>query len=194
MQNCVTELPKGYRASLHIDLQKDKKTALKVNLWGVAIMVVLFLIGALIRPISLILDRDEGLSAFLLHWGVVIVSMLVYLVLHELTHAAAMKYYGSTKVRFGFTGMYAYAGSEVDYFAKKPYRVIALAPLVLWTLILTPICFLVPQDWFWPMWVLLVMHASGCIGDIWVTLRLLREPEEIYVRDTGVEMTVFSGE
>ena len=194
MRQRVTELPAGYRQYLTIDLQHDKKTALKVNLWGVAIMVVLFLIGALIRPISLILDRDEGLSAFLLHWGVIIVSMLVYLVLHELTHAAAMKYYGSTKVRFGFTGMYAYAGSEVDYFAKKPYRVIALAPLVLWTLILTPICFVVPQDWFWPMWVLLVMHVSGCIGDIWVTLRLLREPEEIYVRDTGVEMTVFSGE
>ena len=62
------------------------------------------------------------------------------------------------------------------------------------SVILTPICFLVPQDWFWPMWVLLVMHVSGCIGDIWVTLRLLREPEGIYVRDTGVEMTVYSGE
>lgn len=191
MRQRVTELPAGYRQYLTIDLQKDKKTALKVNLWGAAIGVVLLVIGWLaVTPASLF-DMQGGLGAYVLRFAVIMAGLLAYVVLHELTHAAVMKHYGSEKVRFGFTGMYAYAGSEADYFGKKPYAVIALAPLAVWTLILTPVCFLVPQDWFWVVWLIEITHLSGCIGDIYVTLRLRCEPEDIYVMDTGVKMTVF---
>ena len=40
-----------------------------------------------------------------------------------------MKYYGSTKVRFGFTGLYAWAGSGKDWFRKGAYLAVALAPV-----------------------------------------------------------------
>ena len=58
-----------------------------------------------------------------------IVGYIAYIILHGLTHGAAMQLLGGIKVQFGFTGLYAYAGSESDYFGKIAYRIIALAPL-----------------------------------------------------------------
>ena len=192
--HCTQTLPENYRELLSIDLQKDKKTALLVNMAAVGAMVVLVLIGLLLVPFRTLLDFSQGFGLYFLRLGVLLAGMFAYIVLHELTHAAVMKAYGAKKLRFGFTGMYAYAGSEADYFAKRPYRHIALAPLVLWALIFGLLSALVPQEWFWVVWILQIANVSGAAGDVYVTLRLLRLPRDILVRDTGVAMTVYSAE
>ena len=110
------------------------------------------------------------------------------------SHAAVMRAFGAKKLRFGFTGLYAYAGSEEDYFAKRPYRQIALAPLVVWTLVFAVLAFLVPRVWFWVVWFWQIMNVSGAAGDVYVTLKLLRRPRDILVKDSGVAMTVYSAE
>ena len=192
--HCTQTLPENFRELLSIDLQKDKKTALLVNMAAVGAMVVLALIGLLLVPFRTLLDFSQGFGLYFLRLGVLLAGMFAYIVLHELTHAAVMKAYGAKKLRFGFTGMYAYAGSEADYFAKRPYRHIALAPLVLWALIFGLLSALVPQEWFWVVWILQIANVSGAAGDVYVTLRLLRLPRDLLVRDTGVAMTVYSAE
>ena len=192
--HCTQTLPENFRELLSIDLQKDKKTALLVNMAAVGAMVVLALIGLLLVPFRTLLDFSQGFGPYFLRLGVLLAGMFAYIVLHELTHAAVMKAYGAKKLRFGFTGMYAYAGSEADYFAKRPYRHIALAPLVLWALIFGLLSALVPQEWFWVVWILQIANVSGAAGDVYVTLRLLRLPRDLLVRDTGVAMTVYSAE
>lgn len=192
--HCTQTLPENYRELLSIDLQKDKKTALLVNMAAVGAMVVLALIGLLLVPFRTLLDFSQGFGLYFLRLGVLLAGMFAYIVLHELTHAAVMKAYGAKKLRFGFTGMYAYAGSEADYFAKRPYRHIALAPLVLWALIFGLLSALVPREWFWVVWMLQIANVSGAAGDVYVTLRLLRLPRDLLVRDTGVAMTVYSAE
>ena len=157
-------------------------------------MVVLVLIGLLLVPLRTLLDFSQGFGLYFLRLGVLLAGMFAYIVLHELTHAAVMKAYGAKKLRFGFTGMYAYAGSEEDYFAKRPYRQIALAPLVVWTLVLGVLAFLVPRVWFWVVWFWQIMNVSGAAGDVYVTLKLLRRPRDILVKDSGVAMTVYSAE
>ena len=192
--HCTQTLPENYRELLSIDLQKDKKTALLVNMAAVGAMVVLALIGLLLVPFRTLLDFSQGFGPYFLRLGALLAGMFAYIVLHELTHAAVMKAYGAKKLRFGFTGMYAYAGSEEDYFAKRPYRQIALAPLVVWTLIFGLLSALVPQEWCWVVWILQIANVSGAAGDVYVTLRLLRLPRDLLVRDTGVAMTVYSAE
>ena len=192
--HCTQTLPENYRELLSIDLQKDKKTALLVNMAAAGAMVVLALIGLLLVPFRTLLDFSQGFGLYFLRLGVLLAGMFAYIVLHELTHAAVMKAYGAKKLRFGFTGMYAFAGSEADYFAKRPYRHIALAPLVLWALIFGLLSALVPQEWFWVVWILQIANVSGAAGDVYVTLRLLRLPRDLLVRDTGVAMTVYSAE
>ena len=189
----VTELPQGYALYDRINLQKDKRAALKVNLAGAAVFVALFFLGHFaFYPFGSIVSGDSTVTSDLLKLVAVVGGYLAYIILHELTHAAVMKYYGAVKIRFGFTGLYAYAGSEVDYFGKIPYRVIAMAPFVVWTLLLTIPLFLVPVDWFWVFYFVQIGNFAGCVGDFYVTLRLWNAPADILIRDTGVEMFIYS--
>lgn len=193
----VTSLPVGYTQFDHIDLQRDKKLALKLNLIATAVFAGLIILGHFaFVPISALIDFDaEGfgeLWSFLLRIGVFLAGYIAYIILHELTHAAAMKLFGASKIRFGFTGLYAFAGSEVDYFGKIAYRAIALAPLVVWTILLTIPLLFVSEGWFWVIYLIQCGNLTGCAGDIYVTAKLWRAPEDILVRDTGVEMTVYS--
>ena len=183
-------LPEGYRETFQINLQKDKKTSLKVNIGGSIAMVVLLLAGHFIVSIRTFLDM-ESMGAYFLRLFILLLGYVAYIVLHELTHAAAMKVVGGGKVVFGFTGLYAFAGSHEDYFDKSSYRVIALAPLVVWTVIFTVLLLVTPRSWFWVFWFLQAGNVGGSCGDIYVTYRLWREPASILVRDTGVDMTVF---
>lgn len=194
MKNCVQSLPEGYRECLRIDLQQDKKTALLVNVLGGVVMLVLLVLGHLMVSIRAFLSMEEGIGMYFLRLFVMLGGMIAYLVLHELTHAAAMKAYGAGKLRFGFTGLYAFAGSEGDYFGKRAYRVIALAPLVVWTVLLGLGLLFVPQSWFWVLWFIQISNIAGAAGDVYVTCRLLPLPENILVRDTGVNMSVYGTE
>ena len=183
-------LPEGYGEKMQINLQKDKKTALKVNVGAGVAMAVLAVIGHLIVPVREALDV-EPMGEYFLRLAVLVLGYAAYIVLHELTHAAAMKAVGGGKVRFGFTGMYAFAGSEGDYFDKSAYRLIALAPLVVWGMVFTVLLLAVPRTWFWVVWFLQMGNIAGAAGDVYVTAVLWRSPRTILVRDTGVDMTVF---
>ncbi len=186
----VKALPGGFREILRIDLQNDRKTALFVNLLGAAVMIAVLALGHLIVPVTAVLkDLDTG--AYGIRVLVMLAAYAGYLVLHELTHAAVMRAVGGGKVRFGFTGMYAYAGSTEDYFDKTAYRCIALAPLLVWGVVLGILAAKVPADWFWVVWFLQAGNVGGAAGDVYVTVKLLKYPRTLLVRDTGLEMTVF---
>ena len=104
-----------------------------------------------------------------------------------------MKICKTKKVKYGFTGLYAFAGSD-DYYSKKPYIFIALAPVVLWGVVLAVVNVLVPESWFWIVYMIQVANISGAAGDFFVTFRFSRFPEDILVKDYGVGMVVYSKE
>ena len=185
-----SELPEGYREKFQINLQEDPATAKKVNMGGGIVMTVMILAGNFYIPITK-MDGDGSLSGLLLRLGILALSYTAYIVLHELTHAAVMKAVGGKEVKFGFTGLYAYAGSTVDYFDKSSYRCIALAPLILWGIIFGILTFILPESWFWVAWLLQAGNVGGAAGDVYVTARLWKEPSTILIRDTGVDATVF---
>ena len=186
-------LPLGYMEFDHIDLQRDKKTALTVSIAASVVFLGLLALGHFaFVPVTAFMNRDSNLLTDILKLILMLAVYAAYIILHELTHAAAMKLFGASKLRFGFTGLYAYAGSEVDYFGKIAYRVIALAPLVVWTILLTLPLLLLPRDWFWVFWFTQCGNLAGCAGDVYVTARLWHMPQDLLVRDTGVEMFIYS--
>ncbi len=182
--NAVEQLPDGYGERVKIDLQKNKTEALLVNGLALVIMLVLIVIGHLIVPVQALLRL--GITKLLL----MVIGVLLYLVLHELTHAVCMKYYGAEKVKFGYTGLYAYAGSDA-YFGKKPYIVIALAPVVVWGVVLLILNLLAGDGWFWVVWLIQVSNLSGAAGDLYVTAKLSKMSADILIQDSGVSMTVY---
>ncbi len=193
IMNCYAKLPEGYTEAFTLNMQKNKKTALIINLAAVVLMAVMVVIGLQICPLSELFSFDDGTVTYWIRLISLLVGYIVYIILHELVHGITMKHYGSKQVKYGFTGMYAYAGSQ-DYFTKKPYIVIALAPVVVWGIVLLILNFIVPMSWFWVVYFIQMGNVSGAAGDLYVTWKFSKLPKDILVKDTGVEMTVYSKE
>ena len=187
----VRILPEGYKEIYKIDLQKDKKAALLVNVLAVVIALVMVVPMCFIVPISSLFGMESGLRDYIIRFVALIVLMVLYLVLHELVHGVAMKICGTKEVKYGFTGMYAFAGST-DYYDKKAYIFIALAPVVFWGIVLAIVNPFVSVEWFWVVYFIQIINLSGAAGDLFVTVKFSRLPKDILVQDHGVGMKVFS--
>lgn len=190
----ITKLPEGYREIKSVDLQKDKKAALIVNGVAIAIGVVMVLLGLIVEPIGSLFDMSEGIIPYFIRFAVLMVGLVVYIILHEVVHGIFMKKFSGQKVNYGFTGLYAYAGSDA-YFNRKHYIIIALAPIVIWGIVLALInLFFLSGVWFWVVYIIQVQNISGAAGDMYVSLMFSRLPEDILIKDTGISMTVYSKE
>ena len=187
-----TELKEGFEEIYFVDLQKNKKLAIIVNTLAIVIGIIMAVTCHFIVPVQTLFSFEQGMLMYFLRFGVLIVSSIAYIVIHELVHAAVMKLYGAQKINFGFTGIYAFAGSKEDYFDKFSYIQIALAPLIILGVLLAIINVLVPIEWFWVVYIIQISNVSGAAGDIFVSCKFAKFPKDILIKDTGVSMTVYS--
>ena len=183
-------LPEGYKCTETINLQKDKKMAVIVNGLGVLIMLVMGIIGHMIIPFfSMLVDTE--IYMYFVKLAIMFLLFMIYMAAHEATHAVVMKAFGGGKVRFGFTGLYAYAGSERDYFDKLAYICIALAPMIVWGIVLTIVLCFVPYDWFWVVYFVQIGNFGGSSGDLFVSVKTAGKPSNVLGQDTGIEMSYY---
>ncbi len=186
-------MPEGYHPLLSIDLQKDKRLALLINGIALGIMVILVAIMQPFVSFFTLFDMSQGLLAYSFRFLALSAGIILYMILHELVHGIAMKACGTKKVRYGFTGLYAFAGSD-DYYDKKSYIVIALAPVVIWGIVLLILNCVIPVSYFWVVYFIQIANISGAAGDFYVTWKFSRLPQDILVQDNGVSMTVYSAQ
>ena len=183
-------LPEDYGEIYSLNLQKDKRTAIIVNLLALSIAAVMAVSMNFFVPVTSVFDMSGGIVRYFLRLAALIVLMVLYMVLHELVHGIAMKLCGTKRVKYGFTGLYAFAGSE-DYYDKKSYIFIALAPIVLWGTVLAAVNFFVPTEWFWIVYMIQLINISGAAGDLFAAVKFSRMPKNILIQDSGVSMRVF---
>ena len=183
-------LPEDYGEIYSLNLQKDKRTAIIVNLLALAIAAVMAVSMNFFVPVTSVFDMSGGIVRYFLRLAALIVLMVLYMVLHELVHGIAMKLCGTKRVKYGYTGLYAFAGSE-DYYDKKSYIFIALAPIVLWGTVLAAVNFFVPTEWFWIVYMIQLINISGAAGDLFAAVKFSRMPKNILIQDSGVSMRVF---
>ena len=185
-------LPDGYQECEKIDLVKNRKQMLLVNGLSILLMLAVIGLGILIQPkgAEVIFDFEHNAMAIALKCLVICLGAIVYIVGHEAVHGVFMWYYSRIRPCFGFSFSYAYAGSDI-YFFKKPYLVIAIAPLAVWTALLCACLLLVPAGWFWVVWFIQIANISGAAGDLYVFFRMLQKPQNTLVQDTGTAMTVY---
>lgn len=127
---------------------------------------------------------------------VFIAVIALVIVSHELCHGIAIKAFGG-QPRYGMgvsylVFPYAYATTETR-FSRNQFLVIALAPLVVLTLVGVPIMILFEMPWLaFP----LALNAGGAVGDIWMVLILLSYPPKVTVLDstTGLEVYGSTGQ
>ena len=194
--NVLSGAPNGYKLGKTIDLQNNKKQMILVNMASILIAIILVVPMIFLVPISGLFKLDttgiDGLGLYALRFLVLFVGSILYIVLHEATHGIVMKMFGAKKVKFGFTFIYAYAGTKEEYFKKWPYIIIALAPVTVFFIIFAAICpFIYQTTWFWVVYFWQIQNLSGAAGDIIVSFMLLNKPKNSYILDEGTNMKVF---
>ena len=122
-----------------------------------------------------------------------LLSLVLVLILHEWVHGLTMQAYGA-RPRYGiiWKGLMLYASAHGYAFRRNQYVVIALAPLVVLSLLACLSILLLATYqvvWFIPAYA--VVNGAGSIADIWISFIVLRYPSYAYVVDEHDGMRVF---
>jgi hypothetical protein len=158
--------------------------------------LALFAFGFFFTSLYVLLTGNVG---FDFTSGTILISVALLigtLVLHELIHGVFMSKYGG-KPSYGagiahFILPYFYATTKT-VFPRNQFIVIAIAPLVVISLVVIGIMAAFPSIAHW-MFIPFIINASGAVGDIWVTRNVLRYPKHIMLEDRKTGLIIYGKE
>lgn len=186
----MTRLPAGYREIRRVDLLQNRREAVLVNGIALAIMAVMVAVGFLICPpfSELELSFSKFLNVVLMLAGIV-----VYMALHEIVHGVFMMAFSGRRPHYGYTGFYAYAGSDA-LFRRTQYLIIAFAPVVILGAVIAVLNVAFYETAFWYLYIIQIVNLSGAAGDLYVGVLIARSCEDVMVRDAGTDMSFYSAQ
>ncbi|MBR4335400.1 MAG: DUF3267 domain-containing protein [Clostridia bacterium] len=188
------ELPDGYQPAKTVDVG-EKRFAILMNLAATLLTAVVGVGGFFLKfagdPGSAIPD----LSNVWLFEGwlfAILVSLIVYLVLHELTHGIVYKILTGEKLTFGLKLSCAFCGVPDVYVTRKTALLALLAPFTVFSVAFLVPFFLLSGSLSFSFLVLFSLHFGGCAGDLYDTFLLLfRLKGNLLMRDTGPRQTFY---
>ena len=184
-------IPDGYREVYHIDAA-NKKTGLLLTLGSLLIAAILiFFFFNSLDNISI------DLGNLLLYYLVFLVSIIAYVILHELTHGVVYKALTKEKLHFGITWSAAFCGVPDIYIYRDTALKSLVAPLALFSILLIPLLiwlYRVDAGWYLVVGIIFSLHISGCIGDMYMTALFLTRFKDraTLMRDTGPEQWIYT--
>ena len=186
----MTSLPHGYREVRRVDLMRNRRQAVRVNLLALLIMGGMVVLGFLICPpfSELEISIHKFLGAVLMLAGIVL-----YMVLHEIIHGMFMRAFSGRRPHYGYTGFYAYAGSDA-LFRRTQYLIIAFAPVVILGFVLCVLIAAFYESAFWYLYIIQIVNVSGAAGDFYVGWLIARSGSDVMVRDAGTDMSFYSAQ
>ena len=195
--NFEAELPSGYVQVYHIDA-KSKKTGLVLNLVSLIIMAIVMVIA--VSLLSLRRGSAEKEERSLIIYGVTyvvfLISMIAYIVLHELVHGAAYKALTGGKLTFGMSWSCAFCGVPGIFTYRRTALIALAAPFTVFSILLlalTAAVFFVHPFVYLASALLFAIHLGGCSGDLYMMILLLFKfkDKKLLMKDTGPEQFLY---
>ena len=183
-------LPAHYDLYERIDLSSDKKAFKAVCIWSIVALAVMIAYGLMTHSFLVSFDMETWRVLFCV--VAMAVGLIVYIVLHEAVHGIFIRLFTGDVPTFGIDlskGM-AYAGSTW-LFRKWPYIIIALAPVILWGVILSVWLSDIPAHYYWYLYAIQIFNITGAAGDFYVTCRVISMPSDILAKDNGMAMEFY---
>ena len=193
-KNFENELPNGYRQVYYINA-KDVKIGLIFNFIALVVLIIVEVISFNLlklydKPLSELIDYNP----INLFYGsiVLLLSMIVYTILHELVHGIAYKTLTKEKLRFGLSWSCAFCGVPKIYTYRKTAIIAVIAPFAVFSIIL--LLLLAVLYFLSPLYYLIIsfifgLHLGGCSGDLYVLYLFLVKfkNKNTLMKDTGPE-------
>lgn len=184
-------LPKGYVAKKTIDA-KEKKTAILFTLLSFVILAAVIAILLFTRRVDFDLFFSNS-TKLLIADAALIGTMILYIIIHELTHGIGYKLFTREKLKFGVTLTCAFCGVPNSYVKKWPAFITTLLPFFTYSCILFPLYYLTSSVYVQVVsGFILALHLSGCIGDLTVAgYLLLKADKSTLVNDDGAKQVFY---
>ncbi len=165
LANYYKDLPQGFTENFRIDAKKTSVGVI-LNLIGFAIALIAAVVCYLAKfGLNFAFDFDYMTASALFALGV---CLILYLIIHELTHGLAYKILTKQKLKFGLTLTVAYCGLKEGYVNKKTALISILAPCVIHSIwMIVAICLVPANIWAIALILLFALHFGGCVGDLW---------------------------
>lgn len=193
-KNFENELPNGYRQVYYINA-KDVKIGLIFNFIALVVLIIVEVISFNLlklydKPLSELIDYNP----INLFYGsiVLLLSMIVYTILHELVHGIAYKTLTKEKLTFGLSWSCAFCGVPKIYTYRKTAIIAVIAPFAVFSIIL--LLLLAVLYFLSPLYYLIIsfifgLHLGGCSGDLYVLYLFLVKfkNKNTLMKDTGPE-------
>jgi len=184
-------LPQGYAQTGEINLKKNKRLAIILNIVALFVAILSF-----ITLISFALSVRPGLMDTSVNitvggMAIVVVLMALLLTIHELIHGVLFWVFTRSRPVFALHLFYAYAGAPDWYIPIRQFMIIALSPLVIIGIVGMLIILLVPESWVLLIAIMVALNTGGSIGDLLVFTHLLRLSPASLANDTGDVMTFY---
>lgn len=187
MTHATQTLPKTHSLAWRLDMKKDLRLNILLQvgatIWFFAVAWLLVQAFNTWRPgftLSIL-----GTQQMLLSLAVSLAAIAGAILLHELVHGLFFWWFSRARPSFGLGAGYAYAAVPGWYFAKWPYLVIGLSPLVLLTALGLLALLVVPAEWLSMLFLAIAFNAGGAAGDIFVCIRVALSPDSVLVQDLG---------
>ena len=186
MNNSTKTLPEGYAQSGEINLKKNKRLAIILNIAAVFVFFPSFFLlsrfAALIRPGIMNLAGTIRLGMVAALIGLYAISVII----HELIHGIFFRVFTRSKPVFALRLPFYVSVSAPDwYIPSRKYIIVALSPLVIIGAIGLLLILLAPERWVMFVVFVVAMNTGGSIGDLFVLTRLLKLSPACLANDTG---------
>lgn len=183
------ELPEEYKEVFHLDARNIK--------FGIILNAIALLVTIIVTVIAIALLALGNVSIsigtnLLVAYIVLMVSMIAYIVLHELVHGIAYKSLTGEKLTFGMSWSCAFCGVPNIYTYRRTALISLTAPLIVFSVIfiaIAAVLYFVSPIYYLIVSFLFGLHLGGCSGDIYVTILFLTKfkDKSTLMKDTGPE-------
>lgn len=183
---CYKEKPEKLKTEHVIDPEGDKKLRLYLSLGAVGLAAVLVGIGCIFVPIAKLYDVG-GVGRFILRAVLIIVMAAVYYCVHELVHSYVLKRLTGITAKIVFEKFHARCVNDA-VFTLKGYLIYCFAPVVILGVVLLILNIVLPERFFWQVYIIQIINIAGAAGEFYAAYRLIKERKELAVLDDGEKL------
>ena len=191
MNTSTKTLPEGYVLSGEINLKKNKRLTITLNIVALFVGILSFFLlssfAALVRPD--LMNISGSMTAGV--WAVMLGLVVLLMTIHELIHGFFFWVFTRSRPVFAIRLFYAYAGAPDWYIPTRQFMVVALAPLVVIGAVGIALIPLAPLSWVMFIIFFVAMNTGGSAGDLLVFTRLVKLSPMCLANDTGDVFTFY---
>lgn len=184
------QLIEGYYLKKRINLKKDSTAVLIINILCFLLMMTIALFGVFVLLAKF--NKDELYE--LIRWPNFVVfgvGLAVYVFIHELLHALAIRMFNKDiKLQFFSNGVVSLVGAERK-FSKWQYIFVQLFPFFVLTVVFMLCLFLLTLSVWLGFYFLLTLNLGSSAGDFYMVAKILSEPRDIKILHNGIESKVY---